>query len=145
MSDNITSPVPLGAVLATDEINGVHHPLTKVEFGGPDEARPVTSSDPLPVTSAELTQSLQELSFVLRALSHSLGILSPDNAGRLRVTLSEVGVSLTGGSTSLAGGGMSAVGLVPFQTGTTFVSAAYDQYGQMMQGPMAIRDRINVT
>lgn len=141
MSNNVTSPVPLGAVLATDEIADVHHPLTKIEFGGPDEARMVTPTDPLPVTAAELTQTLQELSMVIRALSHTFGVMSPDVAGRLRVTMQETGVAVSGGSLS----GMGGMGVVPFQTSSTFISGAYDQYGQMMQGPMAVRDRINVT
>ena len=51
MADNITAPA-IGAVLATDDILGVHHPFTKVEFGVDGVATPVTAATPLPVTFA---------------------------------------------------------------------------------------------
>lgn len=48
MADNITAPAA-GAVIATDEIASVHHPLTKIEFGADGTATPVTTTDRLPV------------------------------------------------------------------------------------------------
>lgn len=59
MADHVTAnPGSGGATFATDEIGGVHHPLTKVEWGPPDAAVPVEDAagkrlpvkvgDPLP-------------------------------------------------------------------------------------------------
>lgn len=48
MADNITAPAA-GAVLATDEIGGVHYPRTKMAFGDNGSATDVSSSAPLPV------------------------------------------------------------------------------------------------
>lgn len=51
MADNVTLNAGSGgAVLATDDVGGVHHQLIKVEFGGADSATAVSASDPLPVT-----------------------------------------------------------------------------------------------
>lgn len=49
MPDNITAPAE-GAVLATDEIGGVHYPRTKLSFGPEGSVADVSSSDPLPVS-----------------------------------------------------------------------------------------------
>jgi hypothetical protein len=48
MPDNITAPAT-GAVLATDEIGGVHFPRTKLSFGADGSATDVSSAAPLPV------------------------------------------------------------------------------------------------
>lgn len=48
MADNVTAPA-VGAILATDEISGVHHPLTKMEFGVDGVATQVSATNPLPV------------------------------------------------------------------------------------------------
>lgn len=50
MADNITAPAA-GAVLATDEVAGVHYPKNKLSFGASDSATDVTASTPLPVDS----------------------------------------------------------------------------------------------
>lgn len=51
MADNITAPAA-GVAFATDEIGGVHHPKTLLEFGVDGEARRVSAVDPLPVGPA---------------------------------------------------------------------------------------------
>lgn len=65
MSDNLTAPAA-GAILATDEIDGVHHALTKIEFGPPDSAKPVSEDDPLPTHDAALDQVRALLAGTLR-------------------------------------------------------------------------------
>lgn len=51
MSDNITSQAVTtpGAVFASDEIGGVHHPRVKVEIGADGSATDVSSTNPMPV------------------------------------------------------------------------------------------------
>lgn len=49
MADNITAPAA-GAVLATDDIGGIHYPRTKLSFGADGSATDVSSASPLPVT-----------------------------------------------------------------------------------------------
>lgn len=48
MADNITAPAA-GAVLATDEIGGVHFPKTKIVFGADGSTTNVSTTDRLPV------------------------------------------------------------------------------------------------
>lgn len=48
MADNLTAP-GAGAVLATDEVAGVHYPRTKLSFGADGSATDVSSDNPLPV------------------------------------------------------------------------------------------------
>lgn len=49
MADNITAPAT-GAVLATDDVGGVHYPRTKLSVGGNGAAADVSESNPLPVS-----------------------------------------------------------------------------------------------
>jgi len=51
MADNITAPAA-GAVLATDEIGGVHYPRTKISFGVDGAVIDVSAGAPLPVVAA---------------------------------------------------------------------------------------------
>lgn len=52
MADNVTANAGTGgAVFATDDIAGVHYPITKVAFGALDSATLVSSGSPLPVTA----------------------------------------------------------------------------------------------
>lgn len=48
MADNLTAPAT-GAVLATDEVAGVHYPKSKLAHGAADEAVDVTEETPFPV------------------------------------------------------------------------------------------------
>ena len=48
MADNITAPAT-GAVLATDDVGGVHYPRTKLSVGGNGVAADVSGDNPLPV------------------------------------------------------------------------------------------------
>jgi hypothetical protein len=51
MADNVTSSAGTadGAVFATDDATGVHHPYVKIEFGADNTQTKVSTSDPLPV------------------------------------------------------------------------------------------------
>lgn len=50
MADNLTTPIPAGAILAADDVGGVLYPRTKVSFGADGAAADVTTQNPLPVT-----------------------------------------------------------------------------------------------
>lgn len=53
MADNlVTNPGAGGAIIATDEISNVHHPLSKIEFGADGQATMVSTVNPLPTTVA---------------------------------------------------------------------------------------------
>ena len=53
MADNLTTnPGTGGAIIATDEIGGVHFPITKLAVGDLDAATLVSSANPLPVGGA---------------------------------------------------------------------------------------------
>lgn len=88
-------------------------------------------------TAEELLSELATLSFVLSSLAHSLGALSPDTSGRLRVNVESGSVSVS------AVTAMNGVGTMAPLGGT--VNASYDQYGQMMQGPNSNRNQIEVS
>jgi hypothetical protein len=60
MSDNLTTPVASGAVLATDDVSGVQYPRVKISFGVDGAAADVHSASRFPVdvgTSIAVTQS----------------------------------------------------------------------------------------
>lgn len=53
MADNLmTNPGVGGAVIATDEIAGVHYPISKIAFGDLDAATLVSAANPMPVVGA---------------------------------------------------------------------------------------------
>jgi hypothetical protein len=54
MADNVTASAGTadGAVFATDDAAGVHHPYVKIEFGADNTQTPVSSANPLPVGDA---------------------------------------------------------------------------------------------
>ena len=98
--------------VATDEVGGVHYQVTKLAFGAPGDATPVSENDPLPVsgplTDAELrakpvpvTRSPDDtaaLMSLLRALVHP--IWEEAATGRLRVVLDPIGGTQTLGTVS---------------------------------------------
>lgn len=53
MADNVeANPGTGGAIFASDELAGVHHPYAKLEFGADGTATPVSAANPLPVSLA---------------------------------------------------------------------------------------------
>lgn len=130
MVDNVTSPMPVGTILAADDVDNVLYPRTKIAHGQEGEAVDVSENTPLPVAIKDLTE-------IMRILARSLGVLNPDALGRLRVTGAEVTQPVTGNV------GITGVGSFGIYAGV--ISPSYDQYGQMMQGPMQLRSAIVVT
>src|SRR3990170_3264161 len=50
MADTLTKALWDGtAVIATDDLAGVHHPYGKIEFGADGTATPVSATNPLPI------------------------------------------------------------------------------------------------
>tara|TARA_R110000765_G_scaffold223037_1_gene327122 strand:+ start:12476 stop:14686 length:2211 start_codon:yes stop_codon:yes gene_type:complete len=59
MVDNVTAdPGSGGVTFATDDAAGIHHPYTKMEFGGNNVQTPVTASAPLPVEIFDVAGTL---------------------------------------------------------------------------------------
>jgi hypothetical protein len=85
-TDHAGAPVPL----ASHEVAGVHHPLTKMVFGPDGAAQVITADNPLPASDAEAVVLLETIAQLLSALSNNIGALSPDAAGRLRVAAETV-------------------------------------------------------
>lgn len=78
MADNIEANSGSGGgVFATDEIAGVHHPRTKVQFGVDGSATDVSSSAPLPVvqTGTHTVQAAQSGAWEVELGSTSLAAL----------------------------------------------------------------------
>lgn len=57
MADNVQAELVVtpGATFATDDLSGVHHPYTKIEYGVDGAATPVSAVNPLPVTVGSAT------------------------------------------------------------------------------------------
>lgn len=51
MADNLNTPVPSGAAIATDEIGGVHFPRSKMVWGADGTANDVSNSNPMPIAA----------------------------------------------------------------------------------------------
>jgi len=62
VADNVVAnPGTGGATFATDDIGGVHYPISKMAFGALDSATLVSSANPYPVTDAALTAKFAAL------------------------------------------------------------------------------------
>jgi len=117
MSDNLTTPVASGAVLATDDVAGVQYPRVKVSFGVDGSAADVSSSSRFPVdvgTSIAVTQS-------------GTWSMSAAQSGAWNITNITGTVSLpTGAATSAlqTTGNTSLASILTALTGTLAISAA---------------------
>lgn len=120
MADNLTTnPGAGGAVIATDEIAGVHYPISKLAFGDLDNATLVSSANPLPVggafVKAEDTQSASgDYGIVLLAQRRDAdstavdtdgdySTLKTDDAGRLKVATQPASHALVSGNITASG------------------------------------------
>ena len=104
MADNVDADT--GVVtepFATDEIGGVHYPRTKIVLGadGVNDGD-LSASNPLPVSAMNTEQKLDlvcdllaELAFRLTDIADSVGNMSPDTAGRIRVAAETLGTLST--------------------------------------------------
>lgn len=66
--NNVATALP-GVVLASDEIDGIHFPVSKLAFGAEDEATLVSEENPLPVDLPEGLASDAKLDDILAKLS----------------------------------------------------------------------------
>jgi len=73
MADNIIAPAT-GAVLATDDVGGVHYPRTKMSFGADGVAKDVSSADPLPVALPTDAASATKQDGIIAALGETLAV-----------------------------------------------------------------------
>jgi hypothetical protein len=142
MADNL--PQNGGGIIATDEVttlNGapvspVHAQRMKITFGYDGFAQDVTLRDPLP-TRDEITTEL--LGMVRSALAY----LSYNTNSALRVDLvASPAVSVSSGTVTTTN--TSVLGSVGV-SGAGNMSAAYDQYQQMMIAATSIRSQISVS
>ena len=74
-----------------------------------------------------LQETLSQISLLISRISSSLGFISYDTSGRMRVVLAD-GASTLAGINAASG-----------------INMNYDQYGQMMQGAMGLRGRVSVS
>lgn len=120
MADNLTTnPGAGGAVIATDEIAGVHYPISKIAFGDLDAATLVSSANPMPVigafVKAEDTPSASgDYGIVLLAQRRDAdstavdtdgdySTLKTDEAGRLKVATQPASYALVSGNITASG------------------------------------------
>lgn len=95
MADNVTLP-GAGDVVATDDVGGAHYQIVKIASGADGTATPVTTSDPLPMAVyGELIEATEAMRMAIQALTHTIGMVLPDTAGRQRVALETVTSGLT--------------------------------------------------
>lgn len=88
MADNFSGTTVEGTKsFAADEIGGVLFGRSKITIGGDGvDGGDVSSSNPLPISSEQVSDLLEEIAIRLADIADSVGNLSPDVAGRLRVT-----------------------------------------------------------
>lgn len=95
MADDVTLP-GAGDVIATDDVGGRHFQLVKLASGADGTATPVTSSDPLPMAVyGELIEATEAMRMAIQALTHTIGMVLPDAAGRQRVVVDAMTSGLT--------------------------------------------------
>ena len=154
MADNVTANAGSGgAVFATDDAAGVHHPYVKVEFGADNTQTPVSAANPLPVVQTG-THTVTGAGGTF-PVTDSGGSLTVDNAAlavvgggveatALRVTLAsdstgvisvdDNGASLTvdNAALSVTGGGVEATALrVTLASDSTGVISVDDNGGAL--------------
>lgn len=120
MADNLTTnPGAGGAVIATDEISGVHYPISKLAFGDIDNATLVSLANPMPVigafVKAEDTPSASgDFGIVLLAQRRDAdstavdtdgdyATLKTDESGRLKVATQPASYALVSGNITASG------------------------------------------
>lgn len=93
MADNVGYTPGTGATIATDDVGGVHVQRVKNTFGGDGVATDVTATTPMPVTQdvGTLVERMEELIFLAQSLVRGAGAQPPDQAGRMRVAIDQIG------------------------------------------------------
>ena len=87
MADNVqvNSPSTYGAVIATDEIGGVHHQKMKVEFGDDESATQVSTTNPLPTIDSLVLAKVTQLYDLTVAQQTALNTTTLLNAPAINV------------------------------------------------------------
>ena len=75
MADNLDTPLADNITLASDEVNGVHFPRTKVSVGADGTAADVSDVNPFPVKTEELV--LDHTNATKTTVTASTPILTP--------------------------------------------------------------------
>lgn len=129
MVDNVTTPIPAGTVLATDDIGGVQYNIVKVSFGPLGTATPVSTASPMPVAvsgdaltaaqaSAPATRAFAVTPSDTAALAPTANALYIGSAGSIVVRPSASGADVT--FTSVPAGSILPVSVTAVRaTGTT--------------------------
>jgi hypothetical protein len=104
MADNVGYTPGSGATVAADEIGGVLHQRVKIGVGADGTAVDVSSSNPLPVdVNGEMIEAIEALRMAINSLTRTVGLTSPDLAGRLRVLAENPTAGNLQATVSLAG------------------------------------------
>ena len=125
MADNVTANAGSGgAVFATDDATGVHHPYVKVEFGADNTQTPVSAANPLPVVQTgthTVTGAGGEFPVTHAALTELAAAI---NASQVDVNIAASAATLTVASHAVTNAGTFAVQADAFPA--TVHSADYD-------------------
>lgn len=104
MADNVGYTPGSGATVAADEIGGVLHQRVKIGVGADGTAVDVSSSNPMPVDAkGEMIEAIEALRMAINSLTRTVGLTSPDLAGRLRVLAENPTAANLQATVSLAG------------------------------------------
>ena len=147
MADNVEANAGTGgAVFATDDAAGVHHPYVKVEFGANDTQTPVSAANPLPVvqtgthdigtvTTVTTVAAVTAISNALPAGNNNIGDVDvasiaagDNNIGNVDVvTLPNVTLAAGTNTNEVVGDGAhdSAIAGNPIRVGARGISADY--------------------
>jgi hypothetical protein len=105
MADNVGYTPGSGATVAADEISGVLHQRVKISVGADGSAVDASSANPLPVdVNGEMIEAIEALRMAINSLTRTVGLTSPDLAGRLRVLAENPTAANLNMTASLAGG-----------------------------------------
>ena len=105
MADNVGYTPGSGATVAADEISGVLHQRVKISVGADGSAVDASSANPLPVdVNGEMIGAIEALRMAINSLTRTVGLTSPDLAGRLRVLAENPTAGNLQATVSLAGG-----------------------------------------
>ena len=105
MADNVGYTPGSGATVAADDIGGVLHQRVKISVGADGSAVDASSTNPLPVdVNGEMIEAIEALRMAINSLTRTVGLTSPDLAGRLRVLAENPTAANLQATVSLAGG-----------------------------------------
>lgn len=97
MTDDLGYTPGSGASVATDNVGGRHYQRMKVVTGADGVVTgDVSPANPLPVEAyGEVVEAIEALRMTVAALNRSIGLLSVDTAGRVRMAVDAITANLT--------------------------------------------------